>query len=334
LAENPFSWSITAADNDDADPDVPWPEGMLPGAVNNGARAIMAAMARLLKDLNGTVATTGSSNTYLATSNCGHSAYVNGAVLTVRANHTNTSTATLNLNSFGAKAVVIFGQDGEAALAGGEIQSGGTYQLRYDSALASAAGAWLLLNPTIVEKVGTIKIWPTNTLPANHLWANGESVSRATYANLFALVGTTYGSADGSSFNLPDLCGRVVAGSDDMGGISSKNRLTNANDGLDGDTLGATGGGETQTLVTANLPAYTPAGTVSRPTITVTNGSNVLRVIAGVNQVSGAGVLANTSNITAALDSDPVFTGTAQGGTSTAFGVVQPTIILNYIIRY
>lgn len=174
--------------------------------------------------------------------------------------------------------------------------------------------------------VGEVKIYAGATAPTGWLFCYGQAISRTTYATLFAVIGTTYGVGDGSTtFNVPDIRGRVIAGQDDMGGTSA-NRLTNADDGLDGDTLGATGGGETQTLVTANLPAYTPAGSIS--------GTANLRYIA-TSAIAGANLAlyttaagtANTETITA------TFTGTAQGGTSTAFGVVQPTIVLNYIIK-
>ena len=53
-----------------------------------------------------------------------------------------------------------------------------------------------------------------------------------------------------TTFNLPDLRGRVIAGKDDMG-TTSADRLTNDR-GLDGDTPGATGGAETHTLLKQN----------------------------------------------------------------------------------
>ena len=161
--------------------------------------------------------------------------------------------------------------------------------------------------------------------PDGYLLCYGQAISRTTYAALFTALSTTYGVGDGSTtFNVPDLRGRVVAGQDDMGG-SSANRLTNADDGLNGDTLGATGGGETQALVTANLPAYTPAGSV---TTNLTNG-----VTSNFNGSATVGGSQATGDATVAVTASSTFTGTAQGGTSTAFGVVQPTIILNYIVK-
>ena len=93
---------------------------------------------------------------------------------------------------------------------------------------------------------GTVNTYAGSTAPTGWLLCDGRStgILRATYADLFAVIGTTYGAGDGSTtFNLPDLRGRVVAGEDDMGGTAA-NRLTNAVSGVAGTTLGAVGGNE------------------------------------------------------------------------------------------
>lgn len=216
------------------------------------------------------------------------------------------------------------------------ITCGGTKIVDVASTGATVVGD---LNATTVKQnsfallpIGVILPYGGTSAPSGYLFCYGQAVSRTTYATLFTAIGTTYGSGDGSTtFNLPDLRGRVIAGQDDMGG-SSANRLTNADDGLDGDTLGATGGGETQTLVTANLPPYTPAGTNASSSVSF-NSQNYAYNNASTSAVSGGGqptgvTLAQITGTAAAQ----IFTGTAQGGTSTAFGIVQPTIILNYII--
>lgn len=59
---------------------------------------------------------------------------------------------------------------------------------------------------------GTIVCWGGSTIPNGWLELNGASLSRTVYANLFAILGTLYGTADSSHFNLPDLSGRVVVG--------------------------------------------------------------------------------------------------------------------------
>ena len=60
---------------------------------------------------------------------------------------------------------------------------------------------------------GEGKLWFTGTAPTGWLLCNGDAVSRSTYADLFAVIGTTFGVGDGSTtFNVPDFRGRVPAG--------------------------------------------------------------------------------------------------------------------------
>jgi len=366
LAENPFLWSTTASDNDDADPAVAWPEGMAPGQVNNSARATMAGIARLIADLNGSITTTGSAGSYAATSSSGYTALTNGLLLTVKASVTNTAGATLNVNTLGAKSIRVFVGGAEAAVAAGQIISGGTYQFRYDTALNSAAGGWLLLNPspdpTAQVSTGDIKVWPTDTLPAGFLWANGEAVSRTTYAALFAIISTTYGVGDGSTtFNLPDLCGRAPFGSDDMGGITLKSRVTNASSGIVGTTLGATGGAQSVVLDTTMIPSHTHTGTTASGgshshsgttdnggvdhTHGVASGADAynITVDGGAGDVAGA-FAQNTGGASAYLHTHP-FSTTSDGShthtftsASTGGGLLHtnmpPALIVNFIIRH
>ena len=157
---------------------------------------------------------------------------------------------------------------------------------------------------------GSVIAFAGTAAPTDWLLCYGQAVSRTTYAALFAVVSTTYGVGDGSStFNLPDLRGRVVAGQDDMGG-SSANRLTDQSGGLDGDTLGDTGGAETHTLVTGELPA----SALSHSALTSVGSG-------GTNAFPGAGTTGAQSGSTSNM------------GSGDAHNNVQPTIILNYIIK-
>lgn len=78
------------------------------------------------------------------------------------------------------------------------------------------------VNPLVVNgvaggntPVGAGMDWYTNTAPSGWLLCDGSEVSRATYAALFAVIGTTYGSGDGATtFNLPDVKGRTLVGRD------------------------------------------------------------------------------------------------------------------------
>jgi microcystin-dependent protein len=94
----------------------------------------------------------------------------------------------------------------------------------------------------VVTLRGAIVMWGTASVPTGWLLCDGSAVSRTTYAALFAILSTTYGVGDGSTtFNLPDLRGRVPVG---------KNSGTFS-------PLGATGGEETHTLTTPEIPSHT-----------------------------------------------------------------------------
>lgn len=76
---------------------------------------------------------------------------------------------------------------------------------------------------------GLITPFAGTTAPSGWFLCYGQAVSRTDYANLFTVVGTVYGIGDGSTtFNLPDLRGRTVAGQDNMGGTAAS-RLTGDN---------------------------------------------------------------------------------------------------------
>lgn len=101
-----------------------------------------------------------------------------------------------------------------------------------------------------VMPTGTVVPFAGSAAPTGWLLCFGQTVSRTIYPDLFATIGTNYGSGDGSTtFALPDMRGRVPAGLDNMGG-SAASRLTNAVLSAS-NTLGATGGSQVHTL-TAN----------------------------------------------------------------------------------
>ncbi len=132
---------------------------------------------------------------------------------------------------------------------------------------------------------------------------------------------------------LPDLRGRALHALDDMGN-SAAGRLTATYWGANGIVLGQTGGAESRTLLTANLPAYTPAGSVSisdpghvhsmvMDTVNAFAGSTG----PGVREQGSSNTDAAVTGITAS------FTGTAQGGTSTPFAIVPPAMLVTFYIK-
>jgi microcystin-dependent protein len=168
------------------------------------------------------------------------------------------------------------------------------------------------------DQPGVVKDFAGTVAPAGYILLYGQTISRTTYADLFAVIGTTYGVGDGSTtFTLPDARGRVVAGKDDMGG-SSANRLTNQTGGLNGNNLGATGGAETHVLLTAQMPSHTHS------------------LGGGQNQWVRGGTGDTPANLNqggSAFRVQMVTPTDATGGDG-AHNNVQPTIIFNKIIAY
>ena len=69
---------------------------------------------------------------------------------------------------------------------------------------------------------GSVFCMAVATVPSGYLECNGAAVSRTTYAALFAIIGTAYGTGNGSStFNLPDLRGEFVRGFDNGRGVDN-----------------------------------------------------------------------------------------------------------------
>jgi microcystin-dependent protein len=118
--------------------------------------------------------------------------------------------------------------------------------------------------------VGVIMPFPGTTIPTGWLTCHGQSLSRSVYAELFAVIGTQYGSASGTTFNLPDLRGRVVAGRDNMGGTAA-DRLSEAILGENPASLGAAGGFEyiatVEASIAGNADVVSQDGSNLQPTI-------------------------------------------------------------------
>lgn len=148
--------------------------------------------------------------------------------------------------------------------------------------------------------IGDIKITACSNAPAGWLTCDGSAISRTDYSNLFSAIGTTYGSGDGSTtFNIPNLKGRVVVGID----------------GSDTDfsAIGKTGGEKAHRLTVNEMPSHTHGA--SYYTIAQPGGSSVGKLSGGSSYslIRGDTTTSNTGN-------------------GTAHNNLQPYMALNYII--
>lgn len=164
--------------------------------------------------------------------------------------------------------------------------------------------------------------WVSACTKKPYLLADGSIYNFSDFPALGAKYGNKFGGNGITTFGVPDMQGRVPLAYDGTG-----TRITTAGCGINGQTIGAAGGGQTNTVVTANLPPYTPAGGVSvsqpqwdGPTTRTQLGVTTNGIPA--NQYwSGNTPTDLRSQITAS------FAGSAQGGTSTPINNVQPAIV-------
>lgn len=140
-----------------------------------------------------------------------------------------------------------------------------------------------------------------SSAPDGWLFCDGAAISRSTYADLFAVIGTTYGNGDGSTtFNLPDMRGRVPLGAGTGTGLTAR-------------TLAATLGTENHQLTIGEMPTHNHA--IQRSN---TTSSNTDRVAAG----AGSGTDIGSSLV-------PVHVN----GGNQAHNNMQPSLVTNFIIK-
>lgn len=153
--------------------------------------------------------------------------------------------------------------------------------------------------------IGAIQAYGGASAPNGWLICDGSAVSRTTYSELFSAIGTTYGSGDGSTtFNLPDLKGRVIVGV----GESSATGHTNH-------TLGQKSGEEKHTLTVDEMPSHSHNVLSQNFNVMTTNYTPSSGDRAAMFYGSGA----NNQ------------TGSRGGGQ--AHNLMQPYVVTNYIIK-
>lgn len=177
--------------------------------------------------------------------------------------------------------------------------------------------------------IGTVVDWAGDTAPAGWFLCHGQALSRTDYAVLFAILGTKFGAGDGvTTFNLPDLRGRVTAGADNMGGTDAS-RLS-VTFGALARTIGAAFGSAFHLLSLTEMPNHDHGGTTGA---TGGHSHSTTEVVAGgpgaiIGQGSNYRVAASATSAVF----DHAHTISAEGG-SQAHNNVQPVMVMNKIIK-
>lgn len=130
---------------------------------------------------------------------------------------------------------------------------GQTGAITFDSTqgqlLVCDGATWQSVSPQSTTPAGTVISFAGTTTPDGYLYCDGSPVSRTTYADLFAALGTSFGAGDGATtFNLPDLRGRFVRGQDDGTGRDpdASSRVAIQSGGNTGDAVGTLQSGQIQ----------------------------------------------------------------------------------------
>lgn len=161
---------------------------------------------------------------------------------------------------------------------------------------------------------GTVVGFAGSAAPTGWLICDGTSYATATYPNLFAAVGYTYGGS-GANFQVPDLRGRVVMG------VSGSHALA------------STGGEETHTLVTGEMPAHDHGNTGIQSanhthTQTIAHGTSGGYGLVDSGTASSSGFVPPTAG-----ESADHTHATSSAGGGGAHNNLQPYLALNHIIK-
>jgi microcystin-dependent protein len=177
---------------------------------------------------------------------------------------------------------------------------------------ATSPISFALLVPT-----GSIMSFAGSSAPYGWLLCDGSEISRFLYATLFNVIATNYGVGNGSTtFNVPNIKGRVPVGRD----VSQS----------EFDTLGETGGENTHTLTTGEMPSH--AHTITDPGHVHTYVNNINDQ--NTDNAFGTETAADNADLNRTTGSSLTgITINATGGGG-AHNNLQPYIVLNYIIKF
>ena len=181
---------------------------------------------------------------------------------------------------------------------------------RYDYSGANITGL-------VGVSTGTVIPWSDTSVPSGYLECNGQAVSRSTYAALFAVISTTYGSGNGSTtFNVPDLK------NDNIVGRSNSKALASTAGANAAQATGNVGGSTAaHTLTTPEFPSHTHGPVKGPPAASQYGGAArppcCFNPASGGNAGGGSG---HSHNMSATFTGDTT-------------SVLQPYLTMLYVIK-
>jgi len=198
------------------------------------------------------------------------------------------------------------------------------------------------------SEVGAIKPWGKATAPVGYVLCDGAAISRTTYADLFAIISTTYGTGNGSTtFNVPDLQGKSPQGYDgntyNLAGTGGANTVTvavtnnQAATNTNNQAVSVTGSISTTSLTTAQLASHTHTIYLQSDTefnaarAQVQGNTNLTSVETGAAGSGTGHTHAHTLSGTLTGSVATSLTGAVTAAGNNAF---SPYVVVNYIIKH
>lgn len=262
-------------------------------------------------------------------------------------NADNTGPVTINVSGVGAVNVYRPSSIGLVALSGHEFKTGVLTTINYDGTQYEIQG------PLDMRPIGDTIQYRGSSVPPGYLIEDGSCVSQTTYAALFSVISSTYGSCSAGLFALPDSRGTAFMALDGQGVNGSAGRITTATCSTPNTVNGAVCGGQTQTLTQAQLPfvslsssslsASSSSSSTTTPSISLNYSENApTSGVGSAYQLGGPGtgtggpgiaglsVSASTSTTTTTTISGSV----PLGGSGTAHPILNPTVLGYRAIKY
>lgn len=204
-----------------------------------------------------------------------------------------------------------------------------------DTSIATTAFVVAAIGAAVLP-VGAILPFAGSSAPTGYAICDGSSLLRSSYASLFTAIGTTYGAADGTHFNLPDLRGRFPIG---VG--------TSSAPGATAHSLGQSGGEETHTMLASEIAPHTHAIDHDHAAFTTASGGSHSHTLnrspnegdSGVNlNAAGVGAVSSSGGTAGGAHSHtvdvPAYAGSSGStGAANPFNELPPFLCLNFIIK-
>jgi len=198
------------------------------------------------------------------------------------------------------------------------------------------------------SEVGAIKPWGKATAPVGYVLCDGTAISRTTYADLFAVISTTYGAGDSSTtFNVPNLQGKTPQGYDgntyNLAGTGGANTVTvavtnnQAATNATNQAVSVTGSISNTSLTTAQLAShshnYMYNGDVE-PFVFNTGSSGVDKNTTKAGSTAGSGTGHTHAHTLSGTLTGNITTSLTGAVTAAGTNAFSPYVVVNYIIKH